>query len=60
MIDGQGQQAAAVGARPVGGQAQQGDGVATAGQGQGKRAVDAGFQPRGQCRPRKPGPVGAV
>ena len=60
MVDGQGQQASAVRPRPAGGEAQQGDGVAAAGQGQGERAVDVGFQTRGQTGPRGPGPVGGV
>ena len=60
MVDGQGQQAAAVGFRPVGGKAQQGEGVAAAGQGQGERTVDAGLQTRGQDGPRRTGPVGVV
>ena len=60
VIDGQGQQTAAVPARPLRGQPKQGDGVAAAGQGQGDRAVDAGFQPRGQDGPRGPGPIGGV
>ena len=60
MIDGQGQQAAAVPARPRRGQPKQGDGVAAAGQGEGDRTVDAGFQSRGQDGPRGPGPVGGV
>ena len=60
MIDGQGQQPPAVIPRPVGGQPQKGDGVAAAGQGEGERAVEAGFQPRGEDGPRGPGPVGGV
>ena len=60
VVDGQGQQAAAVRLRPIGGDVQQGEGVAAAGQGEGERTVDAGFQPRGQARPDGPGPVGGV
>ena len=60
VVDGQGQQASAVLTRPVDGQPQQGDGVPAAGQGEGDRAVDAGFQSRGQDGPRGPGPVGGV
>jgi hypothetical protein len=57
VIDREGQQASAVLTRPVGGEAQQGDGVATAGQGEGQRAVDSGLQARRECGPRGPGPV---
>ncbi len=60
MVDGQGQQAATVGLRPVGGEAQQGDGVAASGEGQGERMVDMGFQPRGQAGPDGAGPVGEI
>ena len=44
MIDGQGQQAAAGVMRPAGGQMQQGEGVAAAGQGEGQRPVGAAIQ----------------
>ena len=60
MIDGQGQQAAAVLACPPSGQPQQGDGVAAPGQGKSDRTVDAGFQPSGQDDPRGSGPVGGA
>jgi hypothetical protein len=58
MIDGQGQQAAAVRRRPGGGDAQQGDGVAAAGEGEGQRTIGAGLKPRGQAGPDGAGPVG--
>lgn len=57
MIDRQGQQAAAVLARPASRQPQQGDGIAAARQGQGDRAFDIGFQTRGQRGPGGAGPV---
>ena len=60
VVDGQGQQASAILAGPVGSQPKQGDGVAASGQGEGDRAIDAGFQPRGQDSPGGPGPVGGV
>ena len=60
MIDGQGQQPAAVGPRPASRQPQQGDGIAAARQGQGDRAFDIGFQTRGQRGPDGPGPAGGV
>ncbi len=58
MVDGQGQKAAAIGPGPVGGEAQQGDGVAAAGQGEGQRTINVCFQSRGQAGPGGPGPVG--
>ncbi len=36
---------------------QQGDGVATAGQGQGERMIDVALQPGGQAGQSRPGPV---
>lgn len=48
MVDGQGQQAAAVIAGPAGGDLEQGDGVAAAGQGEGQRIRGAGLKPDGQ------------
>ena len=44
MIDGQDQQAAARVTRPAGGEMQQGEGVAAAGQGEGQRPVGAAIQ----------------
>ncbi len=49
MIDGQGQQAAAVRPGPAGGQMQQGDGIAAAGQGEGERRRDVSLQTGGQA-----------
>ena len=46
MVDGQGQQAAARVTRPAGGEMQQGEGVAAAGQGEGQRPVGAAIQTR--------------
>jgi hypothetical protein len=60
MIDGQGQQAAAVGPGPVGGEAQQRDRIAAPGQRQGERPINAGLQSRGQGGPGRAGPVGGV
>ena len=60
VVDGQGQQAAAVRPRPVGGETQQGEGVPAAGQGQGERMIDVGLEPRGQGGPGGPGPVGGI
>lgn len=60
VIDGQGQEAPAVGAGPVGGEMQQGEGVAAARQGQGERMIDVRLQPRGQGGQDGPGPVGGI
>jgi len=57
VVDGQGQQAAAVGPRPLGGKMQQGDGIAAAGQGDGDRMIDTGLKPAVEDRPRLPQPV---
>ncbi len=48
VVDGEGQQTAAVVAGPAGGDLQQGDGVAAAGEGEGQRPVRPGFEPRAQ------------
>lgn len=58
MIDRQGQKAAAVTPRPVGGDPQQGDRIAAAGQGQGDGAIDVGLKPRGQAVARPADPAG--
>lgn len=49
MIHRQGQQPPALLARPVGGDVQQGDGVAAAGQGQRQRMFDVGLKPGRQA-----------
>jgi len=48
MVDGQGEKAAAVVSRPVGGDGQQGDGVSSSGQGQGEGPLDVRLKPGGQ------------
>lgn len=48
VIDGQGQQRAAMVAGPAGGDLQQGDGIAAAGQGERQRTGAAGLEPGGQ------------
>ena len=48
MVDGEGEQAPAVGAGPVGGEAQQGDGIAAAGPGEGDRAPGVPLKARAQ------------
>ena len=57
MVDGQGQQAAAVVAGPAGGEVEQGDGIAAAGQGDGQWAGAVGVEPDGQpfADPVQPG-----
>ena len=57
MIDGQGQQSASVGPRPISGDLQQGDRVTATGQGQGDRMIDVTFQPLGQADQNRPDPV---
>lgn len=52
MVDGEGQQAAAIRPRPPGRDAQQGDGVAAARQGDGDRVIDVGLEPAVEDRPR--------
>lgn len=60
VIDRQGQKSAAVGPGPVGSEAQQGDGIAAAGQGERERTINLDLKPRGQAGPDEPGPVGEV
>ena len=57
VVDGQRQQPSAVRPRPVGGQVQQGDGVAATGQGEGDRMTGAALQPGGQAVPDRRGPI---
>lgn len=52
MVHRQGQQAANVCLRPSGHQMQQGDGIAAAGQGDGNRMIDMGFELAVEDRPR--------
>lgn len=57
VVDGEGQQASTALPRPVGGDMQQGDGVAAAGQGEGDGMARIRFQPGGQAGQNRPGPA---